>query len=476
MSIKEFVRKVVDKLLNRDHLEGKLEASIAVSGKMSDAIELWKDLYNNEPPWMGGPAKVIPMNNPASIAGEFARLITTEMKSEVSGDGPFAEYLNEWYQKAIKHLREHVEYYCAKGGIALKPYISGDGILVDYTQAENFFPTSYNSNGEITGAVFVDAKRIGKYLYTRLEHHELRGTTYTVINKAFQSEQLLSYQDDELMSARYPLQNQVPLSTVPEWADLSEEPVVIENVKQTLFVYIKVPNANNVDSGSPLGASVYSRAVDFLQAADEQFTEILHEYKTLEAAVEASADLFKLDKKGNAILPAGQERKFRTYDTKGMKEGSLLKEFAPAFRDSSLFNGLNNYLQRIEFTVGLAYGTISIPNETEKTATEIKSSKQRSYSVVCDMQKEWDDGLKHLVYAMSVLAILYQKAPFGEYILCTEWGDGVLEDSDVEYQRRWGQVVAGKLKIEKFYAWYYGISEEEAMDLVPAPTKFPDEE
>lgn len=476
MSIKEFVRKVVDKLLNREHLEGKITATIAVSGKMSDAIEFWKDLYNNEPPWMGGPDGVIPMNLPASIANEFARLITTEMKSEISGDTAFAEYLNEWYQKAIKNLRENIEYYCAKGGIALKPYISDDGILVDYTQAENFFPTSYNSNGDITGAVFVDSKRIGKYLYTRLEHHELKGTTYTVINKAFQSEQLFDYQDDEVISARYPLQNQVPLSSVPEWADLSEEPVIINNVKKTLFVYIKVPMANNIDSGSPLGASVYSRAEHFLKAADEQFTEILHEYKVLEAAVDASKDLFKLDKKGEPVLPTGKERVFRTYDSSGMTEGSFLKEFAPQFRDSSLFNGLNNYLQRIEFLVGLAYGTISIPNETEKTATEIKSSKQRSYSAVCDMQKAWDDGLNHLAYAMSVLAILYNKAPFGEYVLCTEWGDGVLEDSDVEYQRRWGQVVAGKLKIEKFYAWYYGISEEEALELVPAQPKiFPEE-
>lgn len=477
MNIKEFVRKVVDKLLNRKHLEGKIASNIAVSGKMSDAIELWKELYINEPPWIGGEKNVIPMNIPATIAEEIARLVTIEMKSEISGDSVFATFLNTQYQKAIKDLPQKVEVYAAKGGIAMKPYFSDGNILVDFTQAENFLPTSYNSNHEITGAVFVDSKRIGKYLYTRLEHHELRGTTYTVINKAFQSEQLsFDYKDEVMFSAKHPLQTQVPLSTVPEWASLSEEPVVINDVQRPLFVYVKVPRANNVDPESPLGASVYSRAIDFIKIADEQLSGILHEYGILEAAVFASNDLFKLDKKGNPILPKGEERKFRTVDTKGMTE-SLLKEFAPQFRDSSLFNGLNQYLQKIELLCGLAYGTLSIPQDIEKTATEIKASKQRSYSSICNIQAAWDEGLEHLSYSMAVIAILYGLAPYGDYSICNEWGDGVIEDIDVEYQRRWGQVVAGKLKLEKFYSWYYGITEKDALDLIPAqPKEFPPEE
>lgn len=476
MRIKEFVRKVVEKLLNKKHLEGKIAASIAISSKMSNAIDLWKALYINEPPWIGGEKNVIPMNIPATIAEEVARLVTIEMKTEISGNSAFAEYLNTQYQKAVKDLPQKVEVYAAKGGIAMKPYFSDGKILVDFTQAENFFPTSYNSNHEITGAVFVDSKRIGRYLYTRLEHHELEGTVYTVVNKAFQSEQLADFTEDDIFdmqSAKFPLQNPVPLSTVPEWASLSEEPVVIKDVQRPLFVYVKVPRANNVDPASPLGASVYSRAVDFIKIVDEQLSEILHEYDVLEAAVFASNNLFKLDKKGRPILPVGDERKFKTVDTNGMKE-SLLKEFAPQIRDDSLFNGLNQYLQKIELLCGLAYGTLSIPQDIEKTATEIKASKQRSYSSICNMQNAWDEALEHLSYSMAVIAILYNIVPYGDYAICNEWGDGVVEDMDVEYQRRWGQVVAGKLKLEKFYSWYYGITEDDAKELIPDAKPFPE--
>ena len=53
---------------------------------------------------------------------------------------------------------------------------------------------------------------------------------------------------------------------------------------------------------------------------------------------------------------------------------------------------------------------------------------------------------------------------------CAPGGDGVLEDTEVEYQRRWSMVLAGKLKIEKFYAWYFGCTEEEAKEYIPEET------
>lgn len=55
-------------------------------------------------------------------------------------------------------------------------------------------------------------------------------------------------------------------------------------------------------------------------------------------------------------------------------------------------------------------------------------------------------------------------------------GDGVLEDTEVEYQRRWSMVLAGKLKIEKFYAWYFGCTEEEAKEYIPEENTYPPEE
>lgn len=91
---------------------------------MKDAIELWQDMYKNEPPWKGGPNNTIPLNLPAVISSEFARLILTEFRIEISGS-QMAEYLDGQLKKDTLELEKFVEWYCAGGGIAIKPYVSG---------------------------------------------------------------------------------------------------------------------------------------------------------------------------------------------------------------------------------------------------------------------------------------------------------------------------------------------------------------
>lgn len=278
--------------------------------------------------------------------------------------------------------------------------------MILFHAGRQVFPTAYNSNKEITGAVFVDSKRQGDYVYTRLESHNLNGTDYTIVNKAFRSERLTGQApDDDFISVQYPYQTPVPLSEVEEWASLSEEPVVINNVEKPLFVYIKMPRANNLDPNSPLGTSVYSRATEVIEQADGQFSRILWEYDATEAAIHASADMFDSDKSGKPILPAGRERLYRAFDFESKE--SFLKEYAPEIRSDPLFKGLNKYFQRIEFLVGLSYGTISDPQDIEKTAEEIRTSKQRSYTVVSRIQSAWDNGFDALIYAMDVLCTLY---------------------------------------------------------------------
>lgn len=478
MALLDFFRKVWNRLIPKNSIEKRLNVSIATSAIMENAIELWTMMYENKPPWRGGEAKVIPLNLPAAISEEMSRLVLTEFKVELSGSAR-AIFLDKQIKRSFVNISEHMELYCAKGGICMKPYVSGENIAIDFTQADRFFPIAYDSNKEITGAIFLDTKRQGDYIYTRLETHQLTGTDYTVTNKAFRSEKLNGQlTDDDYINVEHPYLTPVSLKEVEEWSELSEEPVVINNVEKPLFIYVKVPRANNLDSHSPLGTSVYSRATEVIEQTDIQFSRILWEYEATEAAVHASADMFDSDKKGKPVLPRGRERLYRAFDFEGSE--SFFKEYAPEIRDNSLFSGLNKYFQRIEFLCGLSYGTISDPQQIEKTATEINASKQRSFTVVSRMQKAWENALEHLIYAMDVICTLYAMAPEGTVEKTTTWGDGVLEDTNIEYTRRWAMVLAGKLKLEKFYAWYFGCTEEEAKELIPdVPTgvgNYPPEE
>ena len=467
----------------KQNLERKLNVQIATSGVMDNAISLWLQMYENKPPWMGGEADTRTMNLPAAIAEEFSRLILTEFEFKSEGSTR-ADFLNDQFQNYLSNFDNIVEMWGALGGIAIKPYVSGsdpltgkpDKIQLDFIQANRFYPTAFNSNKEITGAVFIDSKRVGDYLYTRLEHHNLEGDHYTVVNKAYRSERLntMTTEDDQI-SVEHPFMQEVPLETIEEWAGL--EPVTeMDGIERPFFLYVKVPRANNIDPHSPLGASSYSRAAEVIQEADIQYSRILWEYEAKEAAIDASQDIFDIDKNAQPILPRGRERLFRTYDMEGKNNNAMIQPYSPDIRDSSMFKGLDELLRRVEFLCGLAYGTLSNPNQVDKTATEIKASKQRSYTTVSNMQKAWDNGLNSLIEIMNTLCDLYGITPAGEIQKLCSWGDGVLEDTEVEYQRRWSMVLAGKLKVEKFYAWYFGCTEEEAKEYIPEENTYPPEE
>lgn len=481
--LKNMVRKLVRGLLPGNSIEKILKVQICESGAMKNAIELWQDMYKNEPPWKGGKNNTRPLNLPAVISSEFARLILTEFRIEISGS-PMAEYLDKQLKKDTVELKKFVEWYCAGGGIAIKPYVSGiddsgrpTTIRLDFVRSIDFFPCAY-TNEMITAAVFVEGKKIGDYLYTRLEYHELNGREYTITNKAFRSEQIFQYDADGGYSINDRFQAEVPLATVPDWAGLSEEPVTIGNMDKPLFVYIKVPVANNIDTSSPLGVSVYSRAVEVIEDTDTQYGRFLWEYKATEAAINADESLFKKDRRGKPILPAGEERLFRTFDFDSADSGGgFIKEYAPEIRYEAQAKGLNKQLQLIELLVGLAPGTLSEMQEVERTATEIKAGKQRSYHTVSSMQEAWQRGFQDLMDDMRTLAVLYDIVPDGDTELNCSWGDGVLEDTDAEYQRRWSMVLAGKLRAEDFLQWYFGCSKEEALAMMPEQKpQFPEEE
>lgn len=471
----------------KNSLEKKLNVQIATSGVMDNAIQLWLKMYKNIPPWLGGENHIKSLNLPATIAEEFARLVMTEFDIQLDGSAR-ATFLKEQLETTLDNMSNIVEMWCALGGIVIKPYAAGadeagnpDHIEIDVVQANRFYPTAFNSNKEVTGAVFIDTKRVGDYIYTRLEHHSLVGEHYTVINKAYRSERLntMTTEDDQ-MSVEHPFMQEISLEQVDDWKGI--QPVVeMDGVEKPFFVYIKTPRANNIDPHSPLGTSVYARAKDVIEEADRQFSRILWEYEAKEAAIDADETLFTTDRRGNPVLPTGRERLFRTYDVGGSSEKTtFLKEYSPAIRDSSMFNGLNKLFRNIEFLCGLAYGTISdadTAGTTERTATEIKASKQRSYTTVHSMQMAWDAGLDDLLYVMNAICDLYDMAPDGAVEKTVTWGDGVLEDTDIEYQRRWSMVLAGKLRLEKFFAWYFGCSEKQALEMIPqAEPNFPPEE
>ena len=141
--------------------------------------------------------------------------------------------------------------------------------------------------------------------------------------------------------------------------------------------------------------------------------------------------------------------------------------FSPDIREAPLYKGLQDILQRIEFNCGLAYGTLSDPQTVEKTAEEIKTSKQRSYSTVSSLQTALQSALENVVYAMDVWATLNHFAPSGAYETAFSWDDSIVVDTDTEFAQRMQLAAAQYIKPELMLSWYFGCSEEKAREMMP---------
>lgn len=462
--IKRIGKAVRNVFTKKATIESAFDTTIAVSGKMEQAINLWAAMYEGNPPWVDADDNKFKktLNLPSAIAGEIARLVTMELEISITGT-PMADYLDKQHKQCVSRARQYTEYACAKGGIVLKPFAIQEEkkISVSIIQAEDFYPTTFDSSGEITGAIFPDQKIIGNKKFTRLERHELEGTTCRITNKVFVTEiSEISETNDNILG------KEVELSAVPDWESIQPE-VVIENIKKPLFAYFKMPMSNNVEVRSPLGVSVYSKAVDIIKETDNQWSSTLWEYYATQAAIFGDTDIFITDNKGNIKLDEREQRLYRKMES---GEGSLLEFYNPAIRDSSLFNGLDKMLKQVEFQCSLAYGTISDPAETDKTATEVKQSKQRSFSLVCDIQKAFQTAHENLIYAMYALAILYDFAPdcdFEDIETMFDFDDSIVVDRDVEFARLMQLASANMIKPEAVTAWYFNISEEEAIKMLP---------
>lgn len=430
-------------------IEKEFGAHPVASRRMEDNINLWWDLYTNHPPWES--SCVRPLGLPSAIGRELSHHALTEFNVSVSGSAR-ADYINQQMQAIVSKMGNHLELGLCLGGVALKPYVSGGRILVD-AFTTRFTPTRFNGEGEVIGGVFKsDPVRQGKEWYVKLEYHDFLqqedGTSrYIVENKAFRSGQ------DGNIGA------QVPLNAVPEWAWLSNREE-IEYLEGPLFAYFKPPSSNDVDPSSRLGVSVYAGpTVDLIQQADEQWYQLRREYRTGKRRIILNGDVINASQADDDVFEHGS-----------FNDPNFFQFINPEMRDEPLYRGFQQILQRIEYNVGLAFGTISDPQSVEKTATEILAAKQRQFVTEKAIQSAFQLALDDLIYAMNALCDLARLAPAGTYSVDYNWGDGVLDDPETKRQDMalglslLSAAVMGPLE---YRMRYFGEDEETAHRMLP---------
>lgn len=422
-------------------IERQFGARSAVSERMVSNIQSWYRLYINDPPWRND--DVHPLGLPGAIGREFARNTLSEFSVTISG-GPRADYLNDClHDVVLPTLQKHLEMGLCLGGIAFRPYIDERGrLMVGAVSATAFTPTEFDGTGMATAGVFREVTKHEKRDYCRLEYHSWDGETYVIQNKAYTGTDGGG--------------EEVPLETVSKWA-LYQPETRIEHLTAPLFAYFRNPSSNDIEPESQIGVSIYGGLANMslLQQADAQWERLIWEFQSGER---------KIFNDG----PPGTMQKFdgRLFE-RGMftADGNLFSVFSPEFRHDALYSGFQWILQRIEYNVGMSFGTLSDPQSVEKTATEILAAKNRQRMMVSAIQRTLESVMDSLIYAMDTMCSLYSLAPIGDYETTYNWGDGVLDDPETIRQDKaqdLQEIAAGIMAPWEYRVKWYKETEEEA--------------
>lgn len=450
----DFVKGVFKKMFDSTTIAKKaFNLDSLMSEKMSTAIATWKSIYEGNAPWVS--EYVEASDTPAQVANEFARLTTLEMETQITGSKR-ADYINKIYQEFIAILDEKLEIGNATGGVYFKPYVSDDKVYINAIAQGDFIPIAFDGDGNLTSVIFVDTFTAGKYIYSRLEWQRIEEDKLIIINKAFCAED------------KNTLGNEVSLTEIDRWAKI-EPVIVINNMPKIFGGFYKVPKANHIDKTSPLGVSVYSRALKELEKLDKQKSRLDWEYQSGER--KTYVDTMALNetqiiKNGKTVNKKANvdERLFKSLN---VGKEDFFKDYSPEIRDEAYLRGLDKYKKEVEFACDLAYGTISDPASIEKTATEIKGSKQKSYAVVTKMQAKTEKALNDLIESVDVLCTLYGLAPAGDYEVSYKWDDSLVVDAETERQQDIRDVNLGIMTKVEYRAKWYGETIEEAQKNLP---------
>lgn len=450
----EKVRGYINGMFSGTSIEEAFDVELAISESMLNAQELWRALIMGRADWNIDPEESSPsLQIASSICTEVARNVTIEFESNITGS-PRADYLNEQYQRVVDKSRLNIERLTGGGEIILKPFIKGDKILVTVAETGEFFPVDYNEQEQLTRVLFAERIKQNDKYYILFEDHDYNETNknYEIRYKAYVSED------------GYKLKTEIAPSSMEFWKDVKD--LKFLNIERPLFVEVKMPQQNTIDLTAPQGVAIFSKAVKLIEEADKQFGRAVWEFEGGELSINASIDLFQRDRRTNELVfPKGKKRLYKTYDVE--PDQFTLDIFNPEFRDTSIYNGLDKILKKIEFVCQLSFGIISDPDSVEKTATEVKQSKQRFYSLVTDIQKAYRLSLEDLTKSMDILATLYKLAPEGEYEQSFDFDDSIVTDREKEFEERNILLSNGVINDWEMRMWYFGETEEEAKKNLP---------
>ncbi len=433
---------------------------ISLNEDMFRKIEIWKALYAGYyGKWHditystvnGVKQRTMSTLGMAKVASEEMASLVYNEKCSISIDNEgVSEFIEEVFKnnKFDKKFQDFLEYSFAHGGMVIKPYIENDKLMLSFVTADCFIPVSWR-NDSIYEAVFPFEFMKRDKKYTHLEWHLWENDVYVIRNEVYES------QNGVDLGVKVPLKNFFP--------DL-EEVVHINGLKRSIFSYFKPNTANNIDTKSPLGISLYANALDTMKALDTAFDSFHREFRLGKKRIFVPAHMLKVVYDEN-----GEPRRYfdandEAYEGfNGEMDNNEIKESKVELRVEEHIGAINALLNLFAMQTGFSSGTFTFDGQSMKTATEVVSEQSKTFKSKKSHEVIIEAALQELIGSIVIMGQLYGMiSTTGDYEVTVAFDDSIVEDKKAELDKAVIELTNRMKPRYLVISEYYGITEKEA--------------
>lgn len=414
-----------------------------------DLIDKWKAIYagNYEPFSKDSYTTVNGVKTRKRQSLNLAKVSTQKLAKLVFSEKVKISFNDETFEENIKELLKQNRFYkvfqgkvekmFALGGLILKanPKLKPDGeykLIISYVTPDCFIPITYE-NDEISEGVFLTITKKGDKTYCLFEFHQWKNVEVEgELQRVLEIKNELYEEDKTTANNNLTQAKKVPLDTLYE--DL-EERVIIEDLTQPLFQYIKPNIANNFDLQSPLGISIFANAIDTLNAIDVAFDSFMREFKLGKRRIIVPSAAVR-----TAIDPeTGLSHRYfdaddEVYEAMNFSDPEKQKpvDATVGLRVNEHVDAINALLKLYGMQIGVTPNTFTFDGTGIKTATEIVSENSETYQTKQINEQVLEEGLTKFFHTLGEVAYLYDifEMPKENYEIEFYWDDSVIKDRE----------------------------------------------
>lgn len=431
----------------------RVKNASALSGFYSGELSEWNDIYNGGGSWRytrkgglngGGTRKVASLGAARAVCAELARLCFAESSELSCADKETEAFLREVFAKNnfSERFSDFAEKVFALGGGVIKVYYD-NGVRLDFTTADRFVPTKWDSGEIYAGAFGSEVCANGKN-YVLAETQELSGDGLIIENKLFR-------------------ENGAEADLSEVYPKLAER-TVINGLDKPLFVYFRAGTGSVKQCGA-LGTSVFAGAEDTLRSLDVVFDSLSREFILGKKRIIVPSYAVRGDYNENGELKRYFDVNDEVFEALSTSDTDDLKiaDNTGELRVTEHIEALGELLDLLCMQVGLSEGTLSFKNGNIRTATEVVSRNSRTYRTTSFYRrliaKKLADVAKNVCLLGKMAGELSQSASES---VTFRFADGVCEDDGVKTERARSLYSSGLISRARAISEIYGVSLDEA--------------